>query len=511
MSEHEDFYTPERIDEQVDALLQARGMSLQDQRLASDLQSMLTQTDEDAYSLQRVLHKLVEEDAPKQRKIISLAGLDTQQQGRFVAMPETPKKLDKTRRITPLWRALGTLAAVLVAALLVGSMLFTLNATRQKAAVPTTTHTGAAHQNTSAAREGQLVYTSQFGGSTAAWSPDGSRVAVSTTNKGGVKSWDALTGQHVLNYVTDGDAYENSLGGENMGIVNIAWSPDGTKLAVAGYLKIYLFDARTAKLLKSWPVPTGNAASLFAVLGGSHGMVPLSSEISLSGTQAEFENVAWSPDGKDLATAFNDPGGSQNVVYVWNASTYAPVKTLTGFHGTVLNVAWSSNGKWLSTLAYPAQRGAGMTPVAQLWDTSTWQPGPQYTNVANLAWSPDGTKLALVDAYGGVMGGNGKDARIIDVLTGKTVVQPFGGSSTTMITNISWSPDGSRIALEQQPLPGVKSPVKVTLWSATSGTQTYSFSGNFSIYDAAWSPDGKYLSTTENNAEEASNVVIWKA
>lgn len=506
MSEHEDFYTPERIDEQVDALLQARGMLLQDQRLASDLQSMLTQTDEDAYSLQRVLQKLVEDDTPKRRKIIPLADLETQRQGRFVAMPETSKKLDKTHHVTPLWRTLGTLAAVLVAALLVGSMLFTLNATRQKAAVPASTHTGSPNQ-TASVREGQIVYKSQFGGSTAAWSPDGSRAAVATTTKGGVKSWDALTGRHVLNYVTDGDADANSMGGENIAIVNVAWSPDGTRLAVASTVKLYLFDAKTAQLLHSWPLPSGNAASPFAALSVHQGMTLLSSEISLSGTSAEFGKVAWSPDSKDLAVSFY---GSQNFVSILDASTYSLVKTLPGFQGTVLNVAWSPNGKWLSTLAYPAQSGAGMTPVAQLWNTSTWQRGPQYTNVANLAWSPNGTQLALVDAYGGdTGGGNGKDARIIDVVSGQTVVQPFGGSSTSMITNISWSPDGSRIALEQA-IAG-SSPVKVTLWSATSGTQMYSFSSRYSIYNAAWSPDGKYLSTTENSADGASNVVIWKA
>jgi WD40 repeat protein len=511
MSEHEDFYTPEQIDEQVDALLQARGMSLQDQRLASDLQSMLTQTDEDAYSLQRVLQKLVEDVMPKQRKIIPLAGLYTQQQeqGRFIAMPETPKKSNAAHHIIPIWRALGTLAAVLVVALLVGGMLFVLNATHQKAAIPANTHTGSVAHNASE-QEGQVIYTSTFGvgSSPAAWSPDGSRIAVATRVKGGVKSWDARTGQHVLNYVTDGDAYANSPGGQNIFIVNVAWSPDGTKLAVASSVKIYLFDAKTAKLLHSWPMPSGNAASPFAALSTPEGMTPLSSEISLSGTGEEFENVAWSSDGKDLAVGFNGP---QNGASVLDASTYSLVKTLPGFQGIILSVRWSPGGKWLSTLAYPAQNSAGMMPVVQLWDTSTWQPVQQYLNVANLAWSPDGTQLALVDAYGGSLGGNGKDVRIVNVLSGQTVVRPFGGSSTTMIDNINWSPDGRRIALEQQAAPDVNAPVKVTLWSATNGTQTYSFFGKFSIYNAAWSPDGKYLSTTENDADGTAHVVIWKA
>lgn len=512
MSEHEEFYTPEHVDEQVDALLQAREMSLRDQRMASDLQSMLQHTDEDASSLQRVLQKLMEQDRPVQQqgKIIPFAELHAQQQrqGRFAVMHETQKQAPLAHRIHPILRPLSALAAVLVVAVVVGSMLFTLNAIHQKQASTPGTHTGAAVEH-----EGQLIYQSPEG-SHAAWSPDGSRIAVFTTTTAvntngittttvGVESWDARTGQHVLKYPTDGDPG-----------VNIAWSPDGTELAVASETKIYLFDAKTTQLLRAFPRPAvalnGNATPSFAATSMTKSAAPLSRQLPLSGAiSPAFENVVWSPDGKKLAAALNASDGSLHVVYVWDAQTGSVLQTLPNFQGTILNVSWSPNGQWLSTVANPAERGAGMTPVATLWDTTTWQIVKQYPNVAiaGLAWSPDGKHLALVDAWGGDMGGNGKDVRIVNVLTGQTTVKPFGGSQNTIIFGISWSPDGSRLALDQQ----VENPsigTQVTLWSTTSGTQLYSFATS---YDATWSPDGKYISTTEGTGSGGVYTAVWVA
>jgi hypothetical protein len=75
MSEHEEIYTPESIDEKVDTLLQARTMPDQDQRMAHDLHIVLARADADTdtQSLQRVLHRLLEGEhsTPKQAQFTS--------------------------------------------------------------------------------------------------------------------------------------------------------------------------------------------------------------------------------------------------------------------------------------------------------------------------------------------------------------------------------------------------------------------------------------------------------
>lgn len=126
MSEHEDFYTPEQIDTQVEALLQARDMPACDQHMAHILRTVLANADEqaDALSLQRVLHQLLETERSahqQSEKNIPFSRLVQQQkQGKLMLMKGTR---EKSRKLRPIMRAFATLAAILVVAVLVGSML----------------------------------------------------------------------------------------------------------------------------------------------------------------------------------------------------------------------------------------------------------------------------------------------------------------------------------------------------------------------------------------------------
>jgi outer membrane protein assembly factor BamB len=163
MAEHEDFYTPEHIDEQVDALLQASSMPDQDLRMAHDLRIVLTNADAqtDAHSLQRVLHQLLEDKHPTHKQsdelIPSLEQMQQQKHGKIIRMkiPYEPAK-----KIRPVARVFSTLAAVLIVAILIGSMLLLSHMPHSGGSTATGSAritTGATQQQTSLP---QGVYTS---------------------------------------------------------------------------------------------------------------------------------------------------------------------------------------------------------------------------------------------------------------------------------------------------------------------------------------------------------------
>jgi len=143
--------------------------------------------------------------------------------------------------------------------------------------------------------------------------------------------------------------------------VSVKWSPDGKLIAVAVVSgPICLFDT-AGKLLFTLP---------------GHGF----------GTAA----IEWHPSGQLLASA-----GQDGKARFWNPTTGHESIVLAGGAGWVERLAWSADGKTLATSAGKKVR---------LWDTAGVMLR-EYANhaatVSDLAWRPRSNTLA-VSAYGGV-------------------------------------------------------------------------------------------------------------
>jgi eukaryotic-like serine/threonine-protein kinase len=76
------------------------------------------------------------------------------------------------------------------------------------------------------------------------------------------------------------------------------------------------------------------------------------------GHSAGVIGVAWSPDGKCLASASND-----STVQIWDAANGGHVYTYRGHTGRVNAVAWSPDGKRLAS--------GSADHTVQVWDAAT--------------------------------------------------------------------------------------------------------------------------------------------
>ena len=145
---------------------------------------------------------------------------------------------------------------------------------------------------------------------------------------------------------------------------NITYSPDGTRLAVASAIGIWLYDAET-----------GEALNL------------------LTGHTKWVNSVVFSPDGQTLAS-----GSYDTTVRLWDVETGENIKTLMGHTYWVESVSFSPDGK---TLASASRDG----PV-RLWDAQTGEPLQTLTGhrdrVSSVSFSPDGETLASASDDGTV-------------------------------------------------------------------------------------------------------------
>lgn len=157
-----------------------------------------------------------------------------------------------------------------------------------------------------------------------AWSPDSQRIA-SSRNDGTVQVWDALTGEDDLTYrghVTPDDAYRASEGYDT----TVAWSPDGTRIASAG------IDGN----IQIWDASNGGHILTYS------GHTPVGIQL-WGGVYAFPSHVAWSPDGKRLASS-----DDAHALKIWDAATGQTLSTYANASGPL---AWSPDGTHLAFAA----------------------------------------------------------------------------------------------------------------------------------------------------------------
>jgi len=287
-----------------------------------------------------------------------------------------------------------------------------------------------------------------------AFSPDG-KILATASDDGTARLWNVSTHQQIGAPMT----------ADNQSVNAVAFSPDGKILATAS-------DDGTARL---WNVSThqqigapmtADNQSVNAVAFGS---------VTLFGS---VNAVAFSPDGKMLATASDD-----GTARLWDVNTHQQVGApMTANRSFVNAVAFSPDGKMLAT--------ASDDGTARLWDVATRrQVGASMTvngkSVVAVAFSPDGKTLATAVE-------NNAGTWLWDVATQQQVESLF--FSNTAVLAVAFSPDGKTLATGSANYSGAG---MARLWNVGTQQQvgTPMTAGKSVVAAVAFNPDGKILAT----------------
>jgi WD40 repeat protein len=206
----------------------------------------------------------------------------------------------------------------------------------------------------------------------------------------------------------------------------------------------------------------------------------------LQGHTSSVDSVAFSPDGKILASGGSYP---DNNIHIWDAQSGEQLRVLEGHVSGVRNLAFSPDGETLAS--------SGWDATIYLWDVETGEVkgfNDEHTSVVwSSALSPDGNMLAT--------GGDEGFIRLWDMETGQKLKTLNANSSR--VTSLAFNSDGMIL------IAGTDEPnFAVQLWDVNSGELLNQFEGHQNFVQVlALSPDGKTLAS--GGALGDNTVRLW--
>ena len=316
------------------------------------------------------------------------------------------------------------------------------------------------------------------------WSPDGNSIAFIRP--------EIVDGEFIMHIYTMSKDGENQTRitnrSDKIAWAPIDWNPDGRSIT-------YFANDNT---ISSIPVEGGESMSITEV----------------DSVNSQFE-LAWSPDGKELA--YTDQG--KLWVYLPESGTTREIKT--GVKGGVTKIGWSPDGE---KIAFTAYSGGD----AELWMMENFLPLEKLAQNKNKKVDNFVIRKVTDSTGAGFENGNpspdGKNFVFTDWDTGNLAIYEVANGTKRLLTkegswekdhiqyaeNSTWSPDGRQIVYDWQNEAGS---IELRLIGFDGSNSRVLYKNDKWVWAQTfdWSPDGKQILACFQRKDDTRQIVLVSA